>query len=264
LNWDAHVGLLYAELPLAERFEAAAADGFAYAEMWSPPGEAGEIAAAVRASGVELVGFNLEAGDLAAGERGFLNDERRHDEVMRWVEQAARFADATGARQINALVGNRIGSDPERELEVAAGFLERMSAAVDITLLVEASNAHDTPDYLLNDVDRAAGFVRALRNPRIRLLFDAYHVSRSGSDPVAAVARVQDVLGHVHVADAPGRGAPGTGSLDLPGLIRALGDVGYGGFVGLEYRAGPSTTESLAWLGRDRRSADCSAWLDWE
>ena len=83
-----------------------------------------------------------------------------------------------------------------------------------------------------------------------RLLCDAYHLSVNGEDPVAVVRRHADRIGHVQVADLPGRHQPGTGTLDLAGLLAALDEVGYAGRVGLEYvPLGPSR-QSFGWLGR--------------
>ena len=87
------------------------------------------------------------------------------------------------------------------------------------------------------------------------LLLDAYHLLRMGRDPAAEARRLGAAIGHVHVADSPGRGAPGTGVLDLPGFLAALDDAGYDGPIGLEYDADGDTPGSLAGFLRRRDSA---------
>ena len=86
-------------------------------------------------------------------------------------------------------------------------------------------------------------------------LCDVYHLASNGDDLDAAIAAHSDVIGHVQIADAPGRGEPGSGQLDLDRYLRALQDRGYQGWVSLEYKPTTRTEASLAWLPRDRRAA---------
>ena len=69
----------------------------------------------------------------------------------------------------------------------------------------------------------------------------------------AAIAAHTDVTAHVQIADAPGRGEPGSGRLDLDRYLSALEDHGYRGWVSLEYKPTSTTEASLAWLPRQRR-----------
>jgi hydroxypyruvate isomerase len=60
-------------------------------------------------------------------------------------------------------------------------------------------------------------------------------------------------VGHVQIADAPGRGEPGSGNLDLPHYVEALAENGYRGYVALEYKPSTANTvESLGWMGAAR------------
>jgi hydroxypyruvate isomerase len=84
--------------------------------------------------------------------------------------------------------------------------------------------------------------------PNVLLQFDAYHVQRMEGDPARRLAALLDRVGHVQIADDPGRHQPGTGDIDFAGLFDVLDDAGYEGAVGLEYVPTPDTAGSLGWL----------------
>jgi hydroxypyruvate isomerase len=257
MRWAANCGTLWAELPVRERFDAAAAAGFAYAEMWSPFGDENTLARRISASALELVAFLFEPGDMQAGDRGIVNVPGRDGECLALFERSVHFAGDTGARHITVLAGNLI-DDRETELDRAADVLRRAAEIVEpagLTLAVEPLNSADTPRYLLPDALETAEWVRAIDRACVRLLLDVYHVAAEGADPVEVIPQVSDVLAHVHFADNPGRGAPGTGDLDFDAIVLALEECGYDGFVGIEYLRGESATdETLAWLPREARA----------
>jgi hydroxypyruvate isomerase len=99
-------------------------------------------------------------------------------------------------------------------------------------------------------VDRA----RAAGAGNVGILFDVYHLATNGDDIDRAIAAYADKVAHVQIADAPGRGEPGTGQLDLDGYLARLEQAGYTGWVGLEYKPTVPTVESLAWLSPERRA----------
>ena len=216
IHWSANVGTLYAELPVMERFAAAARSGFKYVEMWCPfPAEAA-VADAISLSATDLVGFLYEPGgahgpgEMAAGQRGILNGTAKMEDCLEFFRRSVAFAKTTSSSHIAVLVGNVV-DDRERELAWAADALRRaceITEPAGLMVVVEPLNSFDTPSYLLHDAGEAAEFVRSLRRPGARLLLDVYHVAREGADPVALIPRFGKLIGHVQVADSPGRGAP--------------------------------------------------------
>jgi hydroxypyruvate isomerase len=118
-------------------------------------------------------------------------------------------------------------------------------------VVVEALNPHDAPGYLTPAPEDVVRLTRG----EAGLLLDAYHMLRSGRDPAAEARRFADAIGHVHVADSPGRRAPGTGELDLDAFVAALDEIGYDGPVGLEYDPAGDTPGSLAGFLPGRGSA---------
>jgi hydroxypyruvate isomerase len=253
IRFSAHLGTLFGELAPLERPAAARAAGFAEVEAWWPVAPlAGDWIDAAGAAGVRVVLVNADGGDLAAGERGFCNIPGREDEVLAAVGDAARVVRACGGDTVNLLVG-RI--DPARALQ------EQLSQAREVVraaaheaarqgarIVVEHLNALDVDGPLLATPAAAAAFVRAVDHEAVRLLYDAYHAARAGLDPVAEVDRVADLIGHVQYADSPGRGAPGTGAIDIHRLVERLDAVGYEGPIGLEFVPAGGSAEALTGL----------------
>jgi hydroxypyruvate isomerase len=223
LRLSAHLSLLYADRPLLERPPAALAAGFEAVEAWWPGEEAGAFAAEVERSGLRLALVNADAGDIPAGERGFLNVPGRRGEALASIAAAVRLRPAS----VNVLVGR--GGGREQVVDV---LREALDLVGEVTLVVEPQNVHDVPGYLLPTARKAAELVEEVGSPQLRLLYDAYHAAMAGLDPVSDVRRYAGLIGHVQYSEAPGRRAPGA---RFWSFLDALGEIGYAGFVGLEY-----------------------------
>jgi hydroxypyruvate isomerase len=237
---SAHLGTLFQEIDPLERPAAARHAGYAAVEAWWPPaGDLGAWAGAVRASGLEMALLNADGGDIAAGERGFCNLRERAEESVAAAREAARVVRAAGGERVHLLVGRVAPDRPERDQWETAVEVVReaadAAAALGAVLVVENLNPAEVERPMLPTPAVAAEFVRAVDRPGVRVLFDAYHAARAGLDPLEELGRVIDLVGHVQYADHPGRGAPGTGELDLWRLVDRLDALGYDGYVGLEY-----------------------------
>jgi len=255
IRFSAHLGTLFGELDPLARPAAARAAGFEEVEAWWPPAPvADEWIAAVRAAGVRAVLVNADGGDLAAGERGYCNQPGREDEVLAAVRDAARVAVACGGGAVNLLVGRDDRCRPAAAQRRMAAEVVRAAgdeaARLGARVVVEHLNAIDVDGPLLPTPAEAADFVRSVDHDAVRLLYDAYHAARAGLDPVAEVDRVAGLIGHVQYADSPGRGAPGTGDVDLWRLVDRLQAVGYAGPIGLEFVPDGPTAPALAALVR--------------
>lgn len=253
IRLSAHLGTLFGELPPLARPAAARAAGFEAVESWWPPAEdPGEWIRAVREAGVRAVLVNADGGDLAAGERGYCNLPGRGDEAVAAAVTAARVARACGGEVVNLLVGRIEDGRPLREqLDVARGVVREAAdevGALGARIVVEHLNAVDVDGPLLPTPADAAAFVRAVAHERVGVLLDAYHCGAAGLDPVTEAGAVGSLIGHAQYADHPGRGAPGTGTLDLRAFLSALGAAGYDGHVGLEFTPSGTTADALATL----------------
>ncbi|MBQ0825438.1 TIM barrel protein [Streptomyces tagetis] len=265
-RFTVNLSMLFTELPLLERPAAAAAAGFGAVELWWPwagapvPGrpELDALRGAIEDAGVRLTGLNFYAGRLPGPDRGALSVPGEESERFRAnVDVAADFAHSLGCTALNALYGNRVeGVDPAEQDALALENLVLAARAADrigAVLLIEALNGPESPHYpllsapaavdVVEKVDRATGLGNA------RFLMDLYHLSRNGEDLPKVIDAYAARTGHVQIADDPGRGAPGTGSLPLEELLGRLRGAGYEGWVGLEYKPG------------DRPSAEAFGWL---
>jgi hydroxypyruvate isomerase len=260
ISFSAHLGTLFPELAPLDRPAASVAAGFSEVEAWWPPApDADEWIAAVRAAGARAVLVNADGGDLPAGERGFCNVPGREDEVLESVRAAARVVRACGGETVNLLVGRYDAARPRAAQRDAATELVRAAGdearALGARVVVEHLNAIDVRDPLVATPADAVAFVRAVGHDAVRVLYDAYHAARAGLDPVAEVDRVADLIGHAQYADSPGRGAPGTGAVDLRRVVERLEAVGYAGPVGLEFVPSGPTAGALAPIAALRGAA---------
>jgi hydroxypyruvate isomerase len=240
IRWSAHLSMLFAELPLAERPAAAHRAGFDFVESWWPaPAEADGFAHELRRYGFDLVCLNCFGGDIERGERGFLNLAERYEQTLADFAAALAYGARVRASAINVLVGRALPDVPlARQHAVAVSTLRDIAAeaaAAGVTVLVEALNERDVPGSLVPTPPAAVALIEEVGSDAVALLYDAYHAAAAGYSPAAQAAELVDLIGHVQVADYPGRGAPGSGSLDLDALLEALERGGYRGAVGLEF-----------------------------
>jgi hydroxypyruvate isomerase len=262
----ANCSMLFTELPVLRRPAAAREAGFAAIEFWWPfasptpaDAEVEAFVSAVSDAGVNLVGLNLFAGDLAGPDCGVLSVPGRAAEFRDNVEVAVAIGERLGVRAFNALYGNRVdGISPEAQDATAAENLALAAAAADrigAGILIEAVSG--PKPYPLRTADQAVAVVDAARAAgagNVGFLCDLYHLATNGDDLAAVIEKHAPKITHVQIADAPGRGEPGSGHLDLAGHVAALREHGYAGWVSLEYRPTTTTEQSLAWLPRERRA----------
>lgn len=252
-RFSANLTLLFGELPFLDRFEAAARAGFRAVEFVSPYDHApGTLGALLDRHGLEVSVFNLPAGDWARGDRGLACDPRRAAEFRDGLPRAAAYARALRCPRVHLMAGVVPPGLARAEAEAAYAASVRLAAetlgAEGITVLLEAINDRDMPGYLVTGSAQALAVIDAVALPNVRFQYDAYHLHVMGEDLAAALDRAWPRLGHVQIADAPGRHEPGTGEIDLRGLLARLDARGWSGFVGCEYRPRTTTAAGLGWL----------------
>jgi hydroxypyruvate isomerase len=265
MRFSANVSILFKEVPLLERFGRAAAAGFSVVEFWWP-GHETELEAVERAvgdAGLDVALFNFDAGDMAAGDRGLVSDPERQHLFRENVPMALDLARALGCERMNVLVGHEIlGLDREVQLALArenVRFAAEKAEVADVTVMVEAVNTLENGPYLLYTTEQAVEFVEYVERENVWIQHDFYHMQRMEGNLVANLREHFDQIGHVQIADSPGRGEPGTGEIHYPYVLAALEDLGYDGYVGLEYNPTTETTEeSLKWLPKELRGGDVS------
>ncbi|GAA4891548.1 TIM barrel protein [Tessaracoccus lubricantis] len=245
MSYTVNCSILLTELPLLERAQAARDAGFDAVEFWWPfatstpdAAELEAFEASIRNAGVQLTGLNFNAGDMPGGERGLVSLPDREDEFVANLDVVAGIGERTGCRAFNALYGLRDDAfTPEEQDAHAVEMLRRAADAVAPiggTVLVEPVSGAE--GYPLKTAADALAVIEKVGRDNVKLLADFYHLAANDDDVAAVVESQAQHFGHIQIADFPGRGAPGTGSLPLASWIERSQELGYTGRIGLEYK----------------------------
>jgi hydroxypyruvate isomerase len=260
LRWSAHISWLFGERPYLERVGAARRAGFEWIETaWPAEDEREGLVAAVVKEDLRVALLNCSAGAAHSGERGFINDDARRAEAERAFLLAAELAAPLGARNLNLLVGRALpGVSEQRQRAAVIGALRSfapLAAASGLRILLEPLNTFENPGYLAPTPDAAVELIEAVGSEHVGLLLDVYHAARMGIEPLAAIERHGERIGHVQLSDCPGRGAPGSEGLAVWEILERLQADGYAGAIGLEYEPAGPTERSLDFMREARALA---------
>ena len=257
-RFAANLSMLFTEVPLLDRFERAARAGFASVELQFPyeaPAEA--IRDRLVANRLKMVLHNLPAGDWAAGDRGLACNPKRVDEFRAGVPKAIAYATTLGVPQLNCLAGKP--GEGTTDAQARATFVDnvrfaaRELKAAGLKLLLEPINNHDVPGFWLNRTDLAISVLDEVGADNAFVQYDVYHAQRYEGELAATISKYLPRIGHIQVADNPGRNEPGTGEINYPFLFAHLERIGYAGWVGCEYKPAAVTEAGLGWLEQARR-----------
>ena len=252
-RFAANLTMLFTELPFLDRFDAAARAGFQAVEFLFPYAfDANDIKARLDANGLQLVLHNLPAGDWDAGERGIACHPDRVEEFRAGVERAIAYAQTLGVKQLNCLVGKAPAGVPDSVLrETLVANLRHAASrlkAAGLRLLVEPINNYDIPGFYLSRTQQALDLLDEVGADNAFVQYDIYHAQRTEGELAATLQKHLARIGHVQLADNPGRNEPGTGEINYAFLFRHLDRIGYDGWVGCEYKPASTTEAGLGWL----------------
>jgi hydroxypyruvate isomerase len=245
----ANLSLLFTEHAFLDRFAAAAAAGFRYVEYQFPYVHGAlEVAEAARRAGVEVVLHNLPAGDMAAGERGIASQPGREAEFAAGVERAIEYASAARCPRLNCLAGLAPVDSAHFATFVAnVRHAARRLSEVGMQLMIEPINTRSVPGFFLTGSRQAIDVLDAAGEGNAFVQYDVFHMQIMEGDLAATMERLLARIGHIQIADAPGRHEPGTGEVNFDFLLAHLDALGYSGWVGCEYNPLGDTVEGLKW-----------------
>lgn len=252
-KFAANLSFLFTEVSFPERFQRAAAAGFRGVEYLSPcEYPAHEVAGWLQAADLEQVLFNLPAGDWAAGERGLACLPHRQAEFVESVEIALNYAMQLDCQRLHCLSGLRpLGVNEALLEETYIANLRHAAdrlATIGATLLIEPINSRiDMPGYWLDDVDKGFRLLRTVDRDNVKLQYDIYHAQIIAGDLARTLEANLPQIGHIQIADNPGRHEPGTGEINYPFLFDLLDRLGYTGWLGCEYKPMGLTEAGLDW-----------------
>ncbi len=263
-RFAANLSMLFTEVPLLERFERAARAGFTSVEMQFPyEAPAAALREKLLAHRLTMVLHNLPAGDWAAGDRGIACDPARIEEFRAGVPRGIDYATTLGVMQLNCLSGKApAGVD---DALVRRTFVDNLRFAanalkeVGLKLLIEPINNFDVPGFWLNRTALAISVLNEVGADNAFVQYDIYHAQRYEGELAATMSKYLARIGHIQVADNPGRNEPGTGEISYAFLFAHLDRIGYRGFVGCEYKPAGSTEAGLGWLENARRQLKATA-----
>ena len=257
-KFAANVDWMFCELPFLDRFEAAAVAGFEGVEFLFPYDYAPTaIAHLLERHRLTNVLFNFPPGNWSAGEKGIAALPGREAEFRDSVDCALSYAAILKTRQLHVLSGI-IPAEAGR-MECREVYLENLRYAADkaepqgITLLVEAINPVDVPNYLVQTQAESFEICAAADRKNIRMQLDLYHMQRSEEGLEEGLRKYHTLYSHVQIAGVPGRHEPDVGFVDYPRLFNLLDELGYGGWIGCEYRPLGNTLDGLNWYRNQAR-----------
>ncbi len=252
-RFAANLSMLFTEHAFLDRFEHAAKAGFTAVEFLFPYGyAAADIRQRLQAHGLTLVLHNLPAGDWDAGERGIACLPDRVDEFRAGVAKAIEYAGVLGVPQLNCLAGKApAGVDAATLRRTFVANLRFAAAELDkagLKLLIEPINNYDIPGFWLNHTALAVSVLDEVGAANAYVQYDIYHAQRYEGELAATISKYLARIGHIQLADNPGRHEPGTGEIHYPFLFAHLDRIGYKGWIGCEYKPATTTQAGLGWL----------------
>ena len=256
-KFAANLTMLFNEVPFLDRFEHAAKAGFSAVEFLFPYAfAASDIKARLNAHQLTLVLHNLPAGDWDAGERGIACLPGREEEFRAGVSKAIEYANALGVTQLNCLAGKAPTGVAEAQLRKTFVANLKFAAAqlhkAGLRLLIEPINTFDIPGFYLNRTVQALEILDEVasdgKTENAFVQYDMYHAQRMEGELAATMQKHLARIGHIQLADNPGRNEPGTGEINYPFLFAHLDRIGYSGWIGCEYKPKGETAAGLGWL----------------
>ncbi len=252
-KFNANLTMLFTEVPFLERFSLAAQNGFDAVEFLFPyEWPAQQLAESLAKHNLKQVLHNLPAGNWGGGERGIACLPGREGEFQDGVAKGIEYATALNCPAVNCLVGltpEGVKADlVEKTLVDNLRFAADALAKAGKKLLVEALNSKDIPGFHLVGSKSTMQLIEKVAHPNVLFQYDIYHMQRMEGDLINTIKALVASIGHIQLADNPGRHEPGSGEIHFGNLFKAIDDSGYQGWIGCEYIPAGDTAAGLAWL----------------
>lgn len=250
-----NLSTIFTEVPFLERFKKAHDSGFSFVECQFPYDYSiEEIQRELEQNQLSLILLNLPAGNWGNGDRGIAADPSRVEEFQTSVKEGIRYAAGLNVSKIHCMAGIVSGEDSKAARKV---YIENLHyagtelAKHGLTLLIEPINPFDMPGYYLSNIVQAKEILEEVDLPNVKLQFDFYHIERVHGQSLSVYQEYAGLVGHVQMADHPGRHQPGTGEMDYSEILQYLSNE-YDGCIGLEYTPLGKSEQSFEWMSLER------------
>ena len=244
---------MYSELPFLDRFQAAKDDGFEYVEFWSwTDKDLDAVKNAAEKANIKISGFNGDA-DYS------LVDPMHKEKYLDFLRQSVAAAQKIGAASVT-IHSNALGdggivvnhyddlSDTVKLCSMYDMLLECAKIAEESGIQMNLEALNITTDHVgnfLKNTQMAAEITRLIHSPKLKILYDVYHMQLNEGSICDTIRAYGDQFGHIHVADAPGRHEPGTGEINYHTVYACLEEIGYEGRIGFELIPKTTTAEAV-------------------
>ena len=192
-------------------------------------------------SELNVNGMNVRMGDTF----GCAAIPDQSDKAQNEIKDAITIAEDLGAKALHILSG--VTKHNQNSINT---FISNLKFALDnskILILIEPVCEEQLPGYFLRTIDQAAAIIDTIDHPRLKIMFDCYHIYKESGDLVKNFADHADKIGHVQIAAAENRAEPFPGALNYSDILPEFKRLGYQGAFGCEYRPSGSTEGGLGW-----------------
>jgi len=250
-RFAANLSFLFQDLPFEKRFAAASRAGFKAVEYMFPYDYPIDmLQGLLKDNNLEQVLCNMYPGDWEKGERGLAVLRDREDDFKKAVDLAIRYASALGIPKVNCMAGINV----ENAEAVRPFLIKRLRHAAKafadhgLIVVIEPINPIDMPGFFLNYTRQSLDLIEIVGEPNLKVQYDIYHAQRMEGELISTMRNNLDKIGHIQLADVPGRHQPGTGEINYPNVFKAIDEMGYKGWIGLEYKPLSDTLGSFSWI----------------
>ena len=242
-NFSANTGYLWKELPFIDRIKMAKCHAFNSLEFHDEPHRENLAGLKNLLSEIELNvnGMNVRMGNTF----GCAAIPDQSDKARNEIKEAITIAEDLGAKALHILSGVT-----EYNKTSISTFISNLKFALDnskISILIEPVCEEQLSGYFLRTIDQAAAIIDKINHPRLKIMFDCYHIYKESGDLVKNFADHADKIGHVQIAAAENRAEPIPGALNYSDILPEFKRLGYQGAFGCEYRPSGSTEGGLGW-----------------
>ena len=242
-NFSANTGYLWKELPFIDRLKMAKHHAFSSLEFHDEPHKENLAGLKNLLSEIELNvnGMNARMGDTF----GCAAIPDQSDKARNEIKEAITIAEDLGAKALHILSGVT-----EYNKTSISTYISNLNFALDnskISILIEPVCEEQLSGYFLRTIDQAAAIIDKIDHPRLKIMFDCYHIYKESGDLVKNFADHADKIGHVQIAAAENRAEPFPGALNYSDILPEFKRLGYQGAFGCEYRPSGSTEGGLGW-----------------
>jgi hydroxypyruvate isomerase len=249
-RFSANLGFLWADKPLLERIERAAQNGFKAIELHWPYDTSPEaVKEACKRLGLTLLAANTPLGN--PGESGLAALPGREADFQKVFTEALNWCHAAGATAIHVMPGV---IEEHQRAAATQTMINNLQWAADlaapkgVTLLLEAINPRDKPNYFYSTQAQSNAIREAAGRPNIKLMFDVYHVGVAEGDILTKLGHYMPHIGHIQIAAVPSRAEPDEGEVNYPVVIKRMDELGYTGWIGAEYKPRSNVEAGLDWM----------------